>query len=258
MDEKKSCMNTFGKNLLPVGNVARAIWFINQNNFSDTNINDDDGINKKVTDIPYKNKKPKKDLQKLEEKEKYKINEIHENPFDFLKEKEGENDLKNEPIELNEEDDDKIKINPIENNNNKDNNSGIQKDIKANKVSTHIINNNNYFEQNKDEMKTPNVNIIKSRIIKLNELTSNPIIDQNVMNLRKSGSNKESLQPKEFNNIKVSKLKSNNDLNQDDIHSFSALVNLETNHAFMGSISHFPENDSQNSFDLQDTNYNNV
>ena len=246
MEKKDENKNESGKKFLPDDDVKIGIWEINQNNSSDTRINDDE--KKKMTiDIDYENEEPKINFQEFEEKEEKKINKYSKNFSEILKEKELENSLKNESIEKFEE----IKISKIENNN-KDKKSGIQEDKK---ISIHKIKtNNNVFKHDNIEMENPISNNIPCIEIKLNDTTPNLQVDEKSFNLSEPGSNNKNLKLREFDNTKEIKLKNNIDLEKDDNQISSFVGSVETNHGLMGNESDLPENDFQSLFDLFDTN----
>ena len=247
MEKKEENKNESGKKFLPDDDVKIGIWEINQNNSSDTRINDDEK-KKMTTDIDYENEESKINFQEFDEKEEKKINKYSKNFSEILKEKELENSLKNESIEKFEE----IKISKIENNN-KDKKSGIQEDKK---ISIHKIKtNNNVFKHDNIEMENPISNIIPCIEIKLNDTTPNLQVDEKLFNLSEPGSNNKNLKLREFDNTKEIKLKNNIDLEKDDNKISSFVGSVETNHGLMGNGSDLPENDLESLYDLPDTNY---
>ena len=247
MEKKEENKNESGKKFLPDDDVKIGIWEINQNNSSDTRINDDEK-KKMTTDIDYENEESKINFQEFDEKEEKKINQYSKDISEILKEKELENSLKNESIEKFEE----IKISKIENNN-KDKKSGIQEDKK---ISIHKIKtNNNVFKHDNIEMENPISNIIPCIEIKLNDTTPNLQVDEKSFNLSEPGSNNRNLKLREFDNTKEIKLKNNIDLEKDDNKISSFVGSVETNHGLMWNGSDLPENDLESLYDLPDTNY---
>ena len=255
MEEKNGNENILGKNSLADEDIKKGIWtFKYQNNGLKTKINDDDS--KEILDIQFENedKKPKIILPSIEEDKKIekKIKNEIEDISDLLKEKEEENSYKKEPLYLSEEEDSKIELNQNEINNN---NLRKQKNNKSPKKNISHTKDNINFEKNKDEINLLKFKNEKTIKIKLKEISPNPPLDYNCIDLSSSKNIKKNLKKDEFNIIGEIKLNIGNDNDLEDIHISRAIGKIECNHGNMKKGSYQYEDYIQTTVGLSSTNY---